>query len=442
MAKETQGRSPHPLIPNTASDKRAMLETIGVLSSEELFSDIAPALRRPRINLPPAMTEMELSLFADRIFGENISSKDRPSFSGGGSQKHYIPSIVERVAADRRFLTAYTPYQAEISQGTLESAFVFQTMVCELYGMDVSNMGMYDLGSALGEAVTMTARTTGRNKVIALDTTNPNHLDVVKTYGYGKNLIVEEQKGSHLKLDSDTACVVVQSPNYFGYLEDLGRFREETEKVDAKLVVSADPLSLGMFKSPGEYSADIAVGDGQPFGIPMQFGGPSIGLFAVKQDLLRQIPGRIVGRTQDKKGKTGYVLTLQAREQFIRRERASSNICTSSQNNALRMVVALSALGSDGLKALSQLNYQNAHYAASEISQIPGFTLPIEGEFFNEFVVACSVPPKNVNRRLLEGGIIGGIDVSNKIENGMLFCVTEMNTKEDIGRLVGLLKKI
>ena len=341
------------------------------------------------------------------------------------------------------FATAYTPYQPEISQGTLQSAFEFQSMVCLLTGMEVANTGMYDGASALAEAALMSARITGKQKVVIPATVHPNAIEVVKTYAFGKELeVVSIGHDEQDQIDQETAAVLVQSPNYFGYLEDLNKWSDAAAKSGAKFVVYVDnPLSFGLYKSPADYGADIVVGEIASLGNPLNFGGPNCGIFATKMEHLRQMPGRLVGRTQDSQGRTGYVLTIQTREQHIRRERATSNICTSEALVALGSTIYLALVGQQ-LRQLSEHNYHKAHYAAELIGQIDGYRLPFAGEFFNEFVIECPIAPDEVNAKLLEKGIIGGQDVSDQIPHGMLLSFTEMNTKEEIDQLVKELSTI
>jgi len=314
--------------------------------------------------------------------------------------------------------------------------FEFQSMVCELLAMDVANAGMYDGASALAEACLMAAAVTGRRRIAILATVHPAYQAVVRTYAFGRDLEVDLVSPESQELGQDHACLAVQSPNFFGYLEDMGALAEAAHRVGALLVTSTDPISLGLFRPPGSYGADIATAEGQPLGWPLSFGGPYLGLLASRKEFLRYLPGRIVGRTTDRNGRTGYVLTLQAREQHIRRERATSNICTSQQLVALAATVYLTLLGRSGLRRVAELCYHKAHYLAERIASLPGYSLPLSGVFFKEFVVRCPRPPSQVNEALLERGIIGGLDVSDRIENGMLLCVTEMNTREEMERLV------
>jgi glycine dehydrogenase subunit 1 len=435
-----------PYIPNTAADRQAMLAAIGVASVEELFADIPAEFRIGGLGLPPALSEPELVRELSALAGRNQPVDGMPCFLGGGAYRHFIPSVVGEVIGRSEFATAYTPYQAEISQGTLQTIFEFQSMVCELTAMDVANAGMYDGASALAEACLMAAGVSGRRRIALLSTLHPHYQAVVRTYAFGRGLAVDVMPPDGLALSEEHACLAVQQPNFFGYvLPDAEALAKAVHAAGALFIVSADPISLGLFRPPGEYGADVVVGEGQSLGSPLNFGGPYLGLFACRQQYLRQMPGRIVGRTSDGQGRTGYVLTIQTREQHIRRERATSNICTSQQLVALAATVYLAAMGKQGLRQVAELCYHKAHYAAQRIARLPGYSLAFDGLFFKEFVVRCpsaSGGPSEVNRALLARGIVGGLDVSQYVENGLLLCVTEMNTREEIDRLAEALAEI
>ncbi|KPK46290.1 MAG: glycine dehydrogenase [Dehalococcoidia bacterium SM23_28_2] len=432
-----------PYIANTAADRQAMLNAIGVASVEELFADIPAEFRVDGLNLPSALSEPELVRDLSSLAASNRPVDSMPCFLGGGAYRHFIPSVVGEVIGRSEYATAYTPYQAEISQGTLQTAFEFQSMVCELTAMDVANAGMYDGASALAEACLMAAGVTGRRRIAVLSTVHPHHQAVVRTYAFGRDLAVDVLPPDGLALSGEHACLAVQQPDFFGYLQpDIEALEKTAHEAGALFIVSVDPISLGLFQPPGEYGADVVIGEGQSLGSPLSFGGPYLGLFACRQQYLRHMPGRIVGRTVDAQGRTGYVLTLQTREQHIRRERATSNICTSQQLVALAATVYLAAMGRQGLRQVAELCYHKAHYAAQRIAHLSGYSLPFDGLFFKEFVVRCPQPPSEVNRALLERGIIGGLDVSQHVENGLLLCVTEMNTRQEIDRLVEALAEI
>jgi glycine dehydrogenase subunit 1 len=433
---------PSPYIPNTDADRRAMLNRIGVASADELFDDIPAGCRNPGLSLPPPLSEMGLTRELSQMAAHNRPAGDMPCFLGAGAYRHFIPSVVDHVIRRGEFATAYTPYQPEISQGTLQAIFEFQSLVCELTGMGVANAGMYDGASALAEACLMAVRITGRDRLALLSSVNPSYERVVRTYAEGHNLPVDMMDADKAAPTTEHACLVVQQPNFFGCLEDAAALAEKAHGVGALYIAVPDPISLGMFKPPGDYGADIVVAEGQPLGVPLSFGGPYVGLFATRREHIRQMPGRLVGRTQDVEGRTGYVLTLQTREQHIRRERATSNICSNEQLVALAATVYLCAMGKQGLRRVAELCYHKARYAAERITALPGYSLPLAGTFFKEFVVRCPRPPRDVNAALLGRGILGGLDISERIDNGMLLCVTEMNSREDIDRLVGVLEEI
>ncbi len=429
--------SPHPYIPNTDEDRRAMLDVIGVATAGELFVDIPPEMRIGGLDLPPALPEQALLREMSALAARNQVPEDSASggcFLGAGAYRHFIPSVVAHVVGRAEFYTAYTPYQPEISQGTLQTMFELQSMACELTGMDVANAGMYDGASALAEACLMACRVTGRNRIALLDSLNPAYADVVRTYATGPGLAVDVVTDDGLT--ADHACLAVQHPNFFGCLEDVWARETAAHAAGALLIAVVDPISLGMLAPPGDYAADIAVAEGQSLGWPVNFGGPYLGLFACRRHHLRQMPGRIAGRTTDLDGRAGYVLTLQTREQHIRRERATSNICTSQQLVGLAATVYLAAVGKHGLRRIAEVCYQRARYAAERIAALPGYSLAFDAPFFKEFTVRCQRPPAEVLARLLERGIIGGLDVSDRVENGLLVCVTEVNTRQEIDRLV------
>lgn len=431
----------NPYIANTDADRAAMLRVIGVESVDDLFADVPVQFRDPPLRLPEPLSELELVREFETLAARNQAAGMMPSFLGGGAYRHFIPSVVDAMLRRGEFLTAYTPYQPEISQGTLQTMFEFQSLVCELLGMDVANAGMYDGASAFAEACLMACSITGRRRIAIVNTVHPHYIETARTYAAGRELEVELVHPHRLTLTPEHACLAVQQPNFFGYLEDVTGLEQAVHQVGGLYLVAVEPVSLGLLKPPGAYGADIAVGEGQPLGIPLEFGGPYVGIFTCRQAYLRQMPGRIAGRTTDADGRPGYVLTLQAREQHIRRERATSNICTSEQLLALAVTVYLSTLGRQGLREVALQCYHKAHYAAARIAALEGYSLPILGTFFNEFVIRCPGPPAEVNRWLLRQGIIGGLDVSDRIENGMLLCVTEVNTRDEIERLVAALRE-
>ena len=431
-----------PYTPNTDSDRRIMLDAIGVDSVDDLFSDIPAEHRNPELDLPAPTSELELRREIEAMAAENVTPGRYSSFLGGGSYRHFVPAVVRQIASRSEFMTSYTPYQPEVSQGTLQAHYEFQSMVCQLTGMEVANAGMYDGSTSMAEAVLMAARLTRRDRVAVLDTVSPYYRDVLATYVQAPGLRIDTVPPGDDTLAEDTACLVVQQPGFLGYMDDLEVLSRRAHDRGALLIVVADPVSLAMFRPPSDYDADIVVAEGQPLGIAPTYGGPYVGIFACKQRYVRQMPGRIVGRTVDSRGRTGYVLTLQAREQHIRREKATSNICTSVGLSALMSAVYMASQGKRGLRHVAELCYHKAHYAASLIQDIPGYSLPIDGTFFREFVVRCPKPPEETNRLLLERGIIGGLDVSDQVPNGMLICCTEVNSGEEIDSLATALAEI
>ena len=431
-----------PYTPNTDADRRRMLDAIGVKSAGELFDDIPVEHRDPVLDLPAPKSEMELSAYARELAGMNAVPGDYACFLGAGAYRHHIPAIVSRIAGRSEFMTSYTPYQPEVSQGTLQTEYEFQSLCSLLTGMEVANAGMYDGSTSLAEGALMAARVTRRDRVAVLDTVSPKFIEVLHTYTRSQGIAVDVVSGDATQLADGTAALLVQNPNFFGYMEDGDRYSNLAHSNGALLVAYVDPISLGMFRPPGDYDADIVAAEGQAMGVPPTFGGPYVGIFACKQKYIRQMPGRIVGKTVDTRGRTAYVLTLQTREQHIRRERATSNICTSVALIALMSTIYMAAHGKRGVRHIAEMCYHKAHYAASLIDKLPGYSLPIEGTFFQEFVVQCPVPSAEVNKQLLERGIIGGLDVSDRHPNGMLVCVTEMNSRDEIEGLASALGEI
>jgi len=428
-------------IPSTVDEQAEMLAALGIDSIDQLFADIPDEFRNPTLDLPAPLSELEIQQELGQMAGKNRPMGSGPSFLGAGAYNHFIPAIVKALITRGEFLTAYTPYQAEASQGTLQVIYEFQTLICNLYDMEVANAGMYDGATSLAEATLMACRVTKREKVALADSISPAYIDVIRTYCQSQDIVVEVVDPTNPPLDGETACLVLQYPNYFGYIEDQQKLVDAAHAQGALAVVSCDPTAMGMLQTPGHYGADIVTGNGQPLGIPASYGGPYVGLFAAKQEFIRQMPSRLSGRTVDKNGKTGYVLTLQTREQHIRRERATSNICTNEALYALASTIYLAAMGKQGMRQVAELCYHKAHYAAAQIGELPGYSLPISGSFFQEFVVQCPTSPTEINKKLMERNILGGLDVSEKVPNGMLLCVTEMNSKEDIDALVAALSE-
>ena len=429
-----------PYISNTDADRKAMLESTGVASVADLFLEIPESHRDPPLDLPAPLSELELIRELRSLSLKNANLDDYACFLGAGSYNHYIPSVVRHVTGRSEFYTSYTPYQPEISQGTLQTTYDFQSMVCHLTGMDVANAGMYDGSTALAEAALMACRVTRRRNVVVLETVSPLYRDIIAHYMGPQDIGMTVVSPDALTVNEEVACVITQYPDFYGRIQSLTPYANAAHEAKALLVVSADPVALAMFKSPGDYGADIVVGEGQTVGSSTTFGGPYVGLFSAKTKHLRQMPGRIVGKTIDDRGREGFVLTLQTREQHIRRQTATSNICTSEALVALASTAYLTAVGPKGLAHVAELCYHKAHYAASQIAELPGYSLPFDAPFFREFVVQCPKSPSEINAALLDAQIIGGLDVSDTIPNGMLLCATEMNTKDQIDHLVQALK--
>ena len=431
-----------PYTPNTDADRRSMLDAIGVDSADELFRDIPAAHRNPALDLPPPASEFELKRYFAKLAAMNKTPGEYACFLGAGSYRHHIPAIVRQLTSRSEFMTAYTPYQPEISQGTLQTEFEFQTLCAQLTGMDVANAGMYDGSTSLAEAALMAARVTRRNRIAVLDSVSPAYIAVLKTYTEAPGIAIDIVSADDIALSDDTACLIAQQPDFLGCVQDMQRLADKAHAAGALFVAYADAMEMALFKPPGEYGADIVASEGQALGVPPTFGGPYVGIFACKQDYIRQMPGRIVGKTLDTQGRTAYVLTLQTREQHIRRERATSNICTSVALIALMTTVYMAANGKRGMRHIANLTYQKARYLASLIQDIPGYSLARDGVFFQEFAVRCPLPPSEINERLLDYKIIGGLDISDRIPNAMLVCATEVNTREEIDALAAALAEI
>jgi glycine dehydrogenase subunit 1 len=442
---------------NTEQDRAAMLEAIGVPSIEALFESIPPALRLKRpLAVPPALDELTLSQKAEALAGKNRVGGDAVCFLGGGSYDHFIPSVVDAISGRGEFYTAYTPYQAEASQGSLQVFFEFQTLVCELTGLDVANTSLYEGGSAVAEAVLMAAAVTGRTgKVLIGESVHPEYRSTLSTYLANLEPHVETLPTPHgfidpddvrKALDDQTVCVIVQHPNFFGHLEEVEAVGKLCRELGALFVVSFDPISVGLLKRPGDYGADIAVGEGQCLGNPMAYGGPYAGLLACRSEYVRKIPGRLVGQTTDRNGKRCWVLTLQTREQHIRREKATSNICTNQGLYALRAAVYLAALGPQGLRETAELCVRKAHYAAQQLTQLPGVKLKFDRPFFKEFTLR--LPTGDVRallERLLAAGYHAGLPLGTwypELKDCVSVAVTEKRTKAEIDGLAAALAKI
>ena len=432
-------------VPNTLEERQEMLKEIGYSSIEDLFAHIPDEVKiKGGLNIPEGKSELEV-----RREMENIASKNqvfKTIFRGAGAYRHFIPSIVNSVISKENLLTAYTPYQAEISQGILQSIFEYQTMICDLTGMDVSNACVYDGAEAAAEGVAM-CQERKRKKAFVSAAILPDAQATIHTYCHGNGMeIVEipEKDGvtdlDYLKenIDEQTACVYIQHPNYYGNLEDAEEIGKIAHEAGAKYVMGVNPISLGVIKTPAEYGADVAVGEGQPLGLSLGFGGPYLGFMASKEAMMRKLPGRIVGETVDHNGKTGYVLTLQAREQHIRREKASSNICSNQALCALAVGVYLATMGNEGVRQAAILSMSKAHYFAEKLEEI-GLTVCNQAEFFHEFVTRSEVDSDKILRALEEEGILGGYPLD---EHHILWCCTEVNTKEEMDQAVHILREV
>ena len=443
-------------VPNTDHDRQQMLETIGVGSVDDLLEVVPARVRRPTLKLPEPLSEMELAAELQALAEHNANVGQFSCFLGAGAYHHYAPSAISQLLLRSEFYTSYTPYQPEISQGTLQAMFEFQSMICSLTGMDVTNASMYDGATALAEAALMAISVTGRSKVVLSGSIHPEYRAVVCTYLRSRGFevvtseirregdeIVEDDLGA--LLDDRTACCAVQQPSFFGGVGDLGSLAESVHQVGGLFIVSSDPIALGMLKSPGEWGADIAVGEGQGLGSPMAFGGPTLGILACRERFVRHMPGRLVGAALDGQGRRGFVLTLQAREQHIRREKATSNICTSEALVATAAAIYLALMGPKGLNQVARLCFDKAHYLARQVASIDGYRLLGGGPFFNEFVVECPRPPAEINRALLARKVIGGYDLGDaypQLEGCMLLCATETNRRQEIDALVAALRDL
>ncbi|TAH64001.1 MAG: aminomethyl-transferring glycine dehydrogenase subunit GcvPA [Gottschalkiaceae bacterium] len=443
----------HRFIPNTEADKKLMLDSIGVSSIEDLFSDIPANLKLNRkLNIGKAMSEMEIISHMNGLAEKNKSAKDLTCFLGAGAYDHYIPSIVKHLAMRSEFYTAYTPYQPEISQGTLQIIFEYQTMITNLTGMDVTNASMYDGPTAAAEAAIMACDSTRRNSIIVSKTVNPETRKVLKTYLGVRNIelievgmvdgVTDVEKLKSL-VDKNTAGVIVQSPNFFGIIEDVTEVEKIVHENKANFIMYVDPISLGILKTPRDLGADIVVGEGQSLGNRLNYGGPYLGFLAASSKLVRKLPGRIVGQSIDTDGKRAFVLTLQAREQHIRRYKATSNICSNQGLNMVMAAIYMITMGKQGLREAALQSTQKAHYAYNEILKSGKFKPLFDKPFFKEFAVTSEMDASNVNKELLSKGILGGYELRkeyNEFSNGLLLCVTEKRTKEEIDSLAKALE--
>jgi glycine dehydrogenase subunit 1 len=430
-------------LPSSAAERAEMLREIGLDSPAELYRDVPKALQIDRLNIPEGLSELEVSREMRAIAAKNRIF--RSIFRGAGAYNHYIPAIVRSVTSKEEFVTAYTPYQAEISQGILQSIFEYQTLICELTGLDASNASVYDGATAAAEAVAMCCDKK-RPRALVAGSANPEIRRVLATYlaGYGYSLETVPEADGRVDLDAlkrllgqDAGCLVLQSPNFYGLIEDAEGAARLVHDAGAKLILSVNPIASVLYKSAGELGADIAVGDGQPLGMPLSFGGPYLGFMAARADMMRKLPGRIVGETTDKEGRRAFVLTLQAREQHIRREKAGSNICSNQALCAMTASVYAAALGAEGMAEVARQCHVRAEYLSARLAEI-GYPRRHRGAFFHEFLTGTPVPAERALAALSERGILGGLPVAG----GILWCATEMNSKSDMDELIEILKGV
>ena len=427
-----------PYIPSTDNDRKEMIEAIGVKNFEGLLTDIPKNFLFPELKLQDKLSEPELVEYFTELGNKNVASKIKTSFLGGGSYNHYIPSTVKAMIQRGEFLTAYTPYQPEASQGTLQVGFEFQSMIAQLFEMDVCNAGMYDGPTALAEAALMACRIKRNNKIVIHESVSEKLLDVLKSYSKWQDIEIIHADQINISKEEDLACLLVQSPDKNGEIIDVESFSDQIHEKNGLLIQHTYPTSLGLLKPPGSLNVDIATAEGQSLGVPLSFGGPYIGLLTCKNEYIRQLPGRIIGQTVDKNGKISFALTLQTREQHIRRESATSNICTSTQLIGLMVAVYVSTMGPHGIKHIAETCFHRAHYMAKKIDQIEGFNL-LSKEFFNEFVIQTDISVSKINSFLLENDIEGGIDISANGKNLIMLAVTELNSPSNIEEALNLL---
>lgn len=439
-------------IPHTDADRQRMLRAIGVDSVEQLFAEIPEEVRfRGLLNLPKGMDEIALMAHARRLSAQNLDATQSVCFLGAGIYDHFAPAVIEAIISRGEFLTAYTPYQPEVSQGILQAMFEYQTMICGLTGMEVSNASMYDGATALAEAALMAWHHTGRRRIVISGSVHPHYRHVVHTYASAADLEVQEipcGEDGVTRLDvpvaDGTACVLWQNPNFYGNLEPMAELTELAHRQGALAIVAVDPIALGVLKPPGEYGVDVVVGEGQPLGLAMGFGGPLLGFYACKEEYVRRLPGRIIGETVDVEGRRGFVMTLRTREQDIRRERATSNICTNEALMALSAAVYLSALGKQGLRQVANLCLQKAHYLAKRLTELPGVQMVYpQARFFKEFAISLPRPAEEVVEALLPG-YLAGLPLS-RYERGrehhLLIAVTEKRTRQEMDDFVQAMRR-
>lgn len=432
-------------VPHTTDEQKEMLDSLGFNSLEDLFKEIPEAVRfKGNLEIPGPLSEYEVLKHLQQLGNKNATSDGYLYFLGGGAYDHYIPAVVEEILSRSEFYTAYTPYQPEISQGILQVIFEYQSMICELTGMDIANASMYDGATALAESALLACAVTKRSKVLVGLNVHPEYREVLKTYTKPRGIKVEEiafntgvvcENSLQNHLDDNTACLIIQNPNFFGLIENGASLGEQVHAKGGLFIVSVDPISLGLLKSPGEYGADLVIGEGQSLGNNLNFGGPYLGIFAGKEKLMRRMPGRIVGMTKDRRGRDGFVLTLQAREQHIRREKATSNICSNQALNALAATVYMALMGKGGLKRLGELCLQKANYAFDKTLRIQGLELPFNKPMFKEFVIGTSLKAEDLMQKFAAQKIIGGLPLGRfypELDNAFLWTVTEKRSKPEI----------
>lgn len=439
----------------TEEERAEMLQAIGVASTADLFADVPAEFRFPKLALPEPMSEIELVRELQGLSGSNAHAHSHSIFLGAGAYNHFVPAAVDQILRRGEYYTAYTPYQPEISQGTLQAIFEYQSLICSLTGMEIANASHYDGATAIAEAAIMAINVVrNRRKIVVARSVNPQYRAVLRTYMQALNLTIAGDEAPLTdnpaaaiqaaldQVDDQTACLIVQNPDFLGRLSDLRGLAEKVQARGALLCVHFDPIALGLFQTPAEVGADIATAEGQPLGLGLNFGGPYLGIFTTRQKYVHKIAGRIVGVTNDVDGTLAYVLTLRAREQDIRRERATSNICTNQALMALASTVYMALMGKQGMRKVAELCYHRAHYAAAAIAQIPGYRVQSAAPFFKEFVVQCPRPVAAINAALRDHGIVGGYDLSQdepQLGDAMLLAVTEMTGRAEIDRLVGAL---
>ncbi len=441
-------------VPNTDNDRKVMFDAIGVDKFDDLIANIPDEIKlKNDLNLPPQLSELEALALLKSYAAKNISTDSHICFMGGGAYDHYIPAMVGSVLERPEFKTAYTPYQAEVSQGTLQVMYEYQSCITSLTGMDVSNASQYDAGSALAEACMLAQAQTNKREVLFAGTINPNYLTVTNTITAGLGLNFKTIKtpdgycdlnALKLAISDKTAAVVVSQPNFLGTLEDVKKIEEICHSVGALYVVVVNPISLGLLEAPGKYNADIVLGEGQPMGIPLNFGGPYLGFFAIKKEFLRKMPGRVCGVTEDNRGNRAFVLTLQTREQQIKREKATSNICTNQGLMMLASTVYMETMGKEGIRETAEQAFQKAHYLAKKICELPGFKMANDKPFFNEFLIKPPVPACEIITQGIKNGFLPGVNVSDFIpeQDGLLIAVTEKRSKDEMDKFIEFLSKI